>query len=84
MIAILRSRCLPLAALVLALLASCTRINIHGNPESPSSMPETAALRVATYNVSLYDEDAGGLVRHPDGLLEGASDPRSDGTAACW
>ena len=63
MIAILRSRCLPLAALVLALLASCTRINIHGNPESPSSMPETAALRVATYNVSLYDEDAGGLVR---------------------
>ena len=63
MIAILRSRCLPLAALVLALLASCTRINIHGNPESLSSMPETAALRVATYNVSLYDEDSDGLVR---------------------
>ena len=27
---------------------------------------------------------AGMLVRHPDGLLEGASDPRSDGVAACW
>ena len=27
---------------------------------------------------------AGGLVRHPDGLLEGAFDPRSDGAACCW
>ena len=27
---------------------------------------------------------AGAIVWHPDGLLEGASDPRSDGTvAAC-
>lgn len=26
---------------------------------------------------------AGALVRHPDGLLEGAFDPRSDGSAAC-
>ncbi len=32
-----------------------------------------------------YDEvmgHAGALVRHPDGLIEGASDPRSDGAAA--
>jgi oxamate amidohydrolase len=27
---------------------------------------------------------AGALVRHPDGMLEGASDPRSDGAAAAW
>ena len=27
---------------------------------------------------------AGALVRHPDGLIEGAADPRGDGTASCW
>ncbi|MDR0339053.1 MAG: gamma-glutamyltransferase [Desulfovibrio sp.] len=27
---------------------------------------------------------AGMLARHPDGLLEGAFDPRGDGAAACW
>ena len=27
---------------------------------------------------------AGAIIRHPDGLLEGASDPRSDGAAAGW
>jgi gamma-glutamyltranspeptidase len=27
---------------------------------------------------------AGMLVRHPDGLLEGATDPRSDGAVAAW
>lgn len=27
---------------------------------------------------------AGAIVRHPDGLLEGASDPRSDGSVGCW
>lgn len=27
---------------------------------------------------------AGALVRHPDGRIEGAADPRSDGTAAGW
>jgi len=57
---ILRSACLLLAALA---LVACTRVNIHGNPESPSPMPGTAPLRIATYNVSLYDEDSGGLVR---------------------
>lgn len=56
-----RSTCLLLAAL--ALLAACTRVNLHGRPEPPSPMPEPAPLRIATYNVSLYDEDAGGLVR---------------------
>ena len=27
---------------------------------------------------------AGAIVRHPDGVLEGASDPRSDGAVAAW
>ena len=27
---------------------------------------------------------AGAIVRHPDGLLEGATDPRSDGAVATW
>lgn len=56
-----RSTCLLLAAL--ALLASCARVDLHGRPEPPSPMPDHAPLRIATYNVSLYDEDAGGLVR---------------------
>lgn len=34
-----------------------------------------------------YDETmghAGAIVRHPDGMLEGATDPRSDGGVAAW
>ncbi len=27
---------------------------------------------------------AGAIVRHPDGTLEGATDPRSDGQVAAW
>jgi gamma-glutamyltranspeptidase/glutathione hydrolase len=27
---------------------------------------------------------AGALVRHPDGIMEGAFDPRSDGAVCCW
>ena len=27
---------------------------------------------------------AGALVRHGDGLIEGATDPRSDGAVAAW
>ncbi|HRN60965.1 MAG TPA: endonuclease/exonuclease/phosphatase family protein [Luteimonas sp.] len=54
---------LLLPALALA-LAGCVRVNVHGDPPQPEpAMPDTTALRVATYNVSLYDEDAGGLVR---------------------
>jgi len=45
-------------------------------------------LRSAGHDVEVigdFDEvmgHAGAIVRHPDGLIEGASDPRSDG-AAC-
>ncbi|MCP5151457.1 MAG: gamma-glutamyltransferase family protein [Ectothiorhodospiraceae bacterium] len=55
-------------------------------------MPEKtmAALRAAGHPVEVIDEydsltgHAGMLVRHPDGLLEGGADPRSDGTVAAW
>ena len=48
-----------------------------------------AALKAAGHQVEQLDEafsdtmgHAGALVRHPDGVIEGASDPRSDGAAA--
>ena len=48
------------------------------------------ALRAAGHDVELvgpYDAvtgHAGAIVRHPDGLLEGATDPRSDGGVAAY
>ncbi len=48
------------------------------------------ALRAAGHDVEEtdpFDEvmgHAGALVRHPDGLLEGAADPRSDGSVAAF
>ncbi|MEQ9200354.1 MAG: gamma-glutamyltransferase, partial [Rhodospirillales bacterium] len=48
------------------------------------------ALSVAGHDVEMvgpFDEvmgHAGALVRHPNGLIEGASDPRSDGAVAAW
>ena len=47
-----------------------------------------SALRTAGHDleeVGAYDEvmgHAGALVHHPDGLIEGAADPRGDGQAA--
>ena len=58
-----RSTRLLFVALALASLSACTRVNVHGTPEPASPMPDTTPLRIATYNVSLYDEDTGGLVR---------------------
>ena len=55
-----------------AIVAGCVRVNVHGDPPGTApewleSMVEMMApappLRVATYNTSLYDEAAGGLVR---------------------
>ena len=55
---------LALAALSALVLAACVRLNVHGSPpQSGSSMPDPAPLRVASYNVSLFDEDTGGLVQ---------------------
>ena len=45
-------------ALCAVLLAGCVRVLVHGDPRA--AMPP---LRVASYNVSLYDDAAGGLVR---------------------
>ena len=46
-------------------------------------------LRDAGHQVEMLDQDfsdtmghAGAVVRHPDGVIEGASDPRSDGVVA--
>ncbi len=59
-----RLRALPALAVIAALaLAACVRINVHGPaPQSGPTMPDPAPLRVASYNVSLHDEDPGGLV----------------------
>ena len=55
---------LALAALSALVLAACVRLNVHGSPpQSGSPMPDPAPLRVASYNVSLFDEDTGGLVQ---------------------
>lgn len=49
-----------------------------------------AALKQAGHEVDLTSDfdslmgHAGALVRHADGLIEGASDPRSDGTVAAY
>lgn len=49
-----------------------------------------AALRAAGHDVELIEPfsatmgHAGAIVRHSDGVLEGASDPRSDGQVAAW
>jgi hypothetical protein len=40
--------------------AACVRVNVHGTPPR-AALP--GPMRVATYNTSLYDETAGGLVR---------------------
>jgi gamma-glutamyltranspeptidase/glutathione hydrolase len=53
--------------------------------------PEVIAeLRTAGHDVEMVAPftatmgHAGAIVRHPDGVLEGATDPRSDGMVAAW
>ncbi|MFN7123917.1 MAG: gamma-glutamyltransferase, partial [Hydrogenophaga sp.] len=48
-----------------------------------------AALKAAGHEVEVFSEPfsdtmghAGALVRHPNGVIEGAADPRSDGVVA--
>ena len=49
-----------------------------------------AALRAAGHDVEILADftstmgHAGAIVRHADGMLEGATDPRSDGAVAAW
>ncbi|EPC03387.1 gamma-glutamyltransferase [Litchfieldella anticariensis FP35 = DSM 16096] len=61
--------------------------NLKLESRFPGSLVE--ALRKAGHDVEVLDEafsdtmgHAGGIVHHPDGLVEGAHDPRSDGGAA--
>ena len=63
-----RGRHWLLALAILSLAAGCVRVNIQGNPEAwADSMAEqmgaAVPVRVATYNTSLYEEEAGGLIR---------------------
>jgi gamma-glutamyltranspeptidase/glutathione hydrolase len=56
--------------------------------ESRLDRQAIADLRAAGHDVAVLDDytsvmgHAGALVRHPSGLVEGATDPRSDGAAA--
>ncbi|PMR76103.1 gamma-glutamyltransferase family protein [Billgrantia endophytica] len=57
--------------------------------EARIAQPTIDALRAAGHDVEILDAafsdtmgHAGGIVLHPDGLMEGAHDPRSDGGAA--
>lgn len=67
-----------LGACALAVLAAgCLRINVQGDPSRAlerhalekleTIMRQATPLRVATYNTSLYSDDAGGLVRRLQG-----------------
>lgn len=59
-------RTLLLAACVVGLLAACVRVVTHGDRDAWARDVDARgvqALRVATYNTSLNDDSAGGLVR---------------------
>src|SRR5699024_9480148 len=63
-------RLLLLISAVLA-LAACVRVNVYGDPsQAHATMPDT--LRVASYNVSLYSDEAGGLMRRLQAGDDGA------------
>lgn len=49
------------AAALTAACAGCVRVDVHGDPDTAVAASPT--LRVATYNVSLYDDTDGGLIR---------------------
>lgn len=71
----LRLSVAPIAAMLVALCAGCVRVNVHGDADAARAGPP--ALRVATYNTSLYDDTDGGLIRR----LE-AGDPAARDIAA--
>lgn len=50
-------------ALLAVFAAGCVRVQVHDDPKAAEAMSETATLRIATYNTSLYDDADGGLVR---------------------
>ena len=61
-----------LLLLTLALtLNGCVRVALHGDPhaydDAHRTMSDSTPLRVATYNTSLYSDEAGGLIRQLEG-----------------
>ncbi len=50
--------------LMLPVLAACVHVNVHGDP---SLYATEKKIRVATYNTSLYSDEAGGLIRELEG-----------------
>lgn len=65
---------IALLALVAGLLAACVRLRVHGDREAWARDIRAngpAALRIATYNVSLYDDADGGVIAR----LEAGDDP---------
>ncbi|RYZ74804.1 MAG: endonuclease/exonuclease/phosphatase family protein [Lysobacteraceae bacterium] len=57
-------RRLPALLMMLPLLTACVQVNVHGDP-SPYLGERT--VRVATYNASLYADQAGGLIEALEG-----------------
>ncbi len=57
----------PLLLLLGFAVAGCVRVSVHGDPQAYDNADRTlrnaTPLRVATYNTSLYSEEAGGLIR---------------------
>lgn len=49
---------------MLSALAACVQVKVHGDPAAYLGHP---AMRVATYNTSLYSDEDGGLVRELEG-----------------
>ncbi len=49
---------------MLPALAACVHVNVHGDLSAPVAEKK---LRVATYNASLYSDEAGGLIRELEG-----------------
>lgn len=59
-------RTLLLPACLLSLLTACVNVNVHGDPAAALA-DSPARLRVATYNTSLYSDEAGGVIRELEG-----------------
>lgn len=63
-----RTLLVSLIALAALLLAACVRVHTHGDvPGATSASDAPAALRIATYNTSLYSDEAGGLLERLQG-----------------
>ena len=60
-----------IATLLVLAVAGCVRVAVHGDPRAQDSadpgLSARAPMRVATYNTSLYSEQAGGLIRQLEG-----------------